>query len=126
MKTSGFTTISEEKQTIRERERKIGTEYFTVLGREDFKDEDNLPRLNEEDEKRICAKRVDGKNYILRNNKGNFLNPNDPYEMPNINQSRNGINLWKFVEVNDAVFGSYLKFLKTMNQSYLRHAERER
>lgn len=106
--------------------------YYGSIKAYDFIDADNNPRISDEQDSRILAK-IKTKNnglpkYLIRIN--NFKKIYDP----NIDMSENKIseNLFQddntsvnFKEVNKKTFDLYLSFLRTMNISWIRNAERE-
>lgn len=105
--------------------------YYGSIKDYDFIDENNNPRLNKEEDNRVMAKiktkDTGSKKYLIR-----LDNLKRMYD-PTLDMSENKLtNLFdsdnasvSFKEVNKKVFGLYLSFLKTMNTSWIRNAERE-
>jgi hypothetical protein len=108
-------------------------EFFTVLGNEDFLDDNSNPRITEENNNKVYAKRIlrdDGSyRYSIRlATSGKLYNPLSIYDnkenkkfLETISRNQNA-----FREVNYTSFHLYLRFLKTKNVAYLNNAERER
>lgn len=122
-----FAVINKDKE-VREAKKINSSEprFYTLIGKEDFKDETGQPRVNEEDVNKTFAKVVNNKRMILCHRNGSFIDPIDAFNTINTTQMRQGISQWNFVAVSEEVFNSYLRFLKTMNHVWLRKAERER
>lgn len=97
----------------------------------DFIDKDNNPRIEKEEDNRVLAKVKYKENgsakYLIR-----LDNLKKIYD-PTLDMSENKQNdlfgydesVQSFKEVNTKVFNLYLSFLKTMNNSWIRNAERE-
>lgn len=117
---NSFHTIRENKIPVKKENL---SKYFTIKGREDFL-EDGQPQVKESVDDRICAKIENNKKYILRNSAGEFMDPIDPYDTPNPTAMRNGNPLWSWVEVEESTFSLYLRFLRTLNHTWLRQAQR--
>jgi hypothetical protein len=105
-------------------------EFYTITGTEDYKDNDNNPRLSEETDQVLAKKvyRADGthKNYIKININGNIYNPISLYgDKTSSFLDRVCKPGSKFREVNQKVFDMYISFLRTKNTSWLHNAERE-
>jgi hypothetical protein len=107
-------------------------EYYCVTGSQEFLDESNNPRVKNEDDSRVLAKRIyrdDGTSRlsIKLSNTGKIQNPLSIFGMEKqttfldrVCRSQN-----KFKEVNMKVFNFYLSFLRTKNVAWLHNAERE-
>lgn len=118
--------INKEKQQATKTNNPSGPSFFTLIGKEDFKDENGQPRVKEEVSNKTFAKIVNNKRMILCHRNGSFIDPIDAFDTINTTQMRQGLQQWNFVTVSEEVFTSYLRFLKTMNHVWLRKAERER
>jgi hypothetical protein len=108
------------------------SEFYTIVGLEEFLDDNNTPRLSSESESAFAKKtiRKDGSiKYTLKlSTNGKLYNPVSMYgkeqETTFLNRVCRSNN--KFVEVNQKVFDWYVQFLKTKNTAWLNNAERER
>jgi hypothetical protein len=106
-------------------------DYYTLVGQEDFVDEEGSARKNKDGDKVFAKKilRKDGSvKYTIRlSNSGKFYNPISIYgsesEITFLNRICRGNK--KFKEVNEKTFAWYIKFLNTKNTSWLFNAERE-
>lgn len=110
----------------------IESDYYTVIGQEDFIDTNGFPRSNNESQNKTFAKKIiknDGKiKYCIKigsNNK--LINPISIYGqekntsfLDSVCRANN-----KFIDVNLKTFELYIQFLKTKNTSWLYNAERE-
>ena len=109
------------------------TEVFTIKGNQAFLDENDYPRLNEDQENSYDAfakKIVRGqrtKYYVKRGRHGRLFNPIGLYsEGTAKKQLRHaGKPEWEYKETTSQVFNKYIKFLKTRNVAWLNNAERE-
>lgn len=107
-------------------------EFFTLMGSEDFMDDNNNPRVTKETNDKVYAKRIlrdDGSyRYSIRlSSSGKLFNPLSIYDNTG---NKNFIERIcrssdKFRNVNGQAFDLYLSFLKTKNTSWLNNAERE-
>jgi hypothetical protein len=107
-------------------------EYYTIIGQQDFVDNNGYPRIETDSSNKIVAKKIiktDGKTrYAIKigvNNK--LINPVSIYGeekqssfLDSVCRASN-----KFIDVNPKTFELYLNFLKTKNTSWLYNAERE-
>jgi hypothetical protein len=105
--------------------------YYSTINSYDFIDQNNNPRIEKEDDARVLAKekiKPDGNTkYLIRlNNHKKLYDPtvdlsenksNDLFQYDNQNVD--------FKEVSKTTFNLYLSFLRTMNVSWIRNAERE-
>ena len=115
----------------KQEEKDTTTEYYTIVGSEEFVDDQGYPKIANES-KNTFAKKTTRKNgsmkYSIRlNNSGKLSNPTSVY-----GQEKDQTFLDKvcrsndrFKEVNQKVFDLYMNFLKTKNIAYLNNAERE-
>ena len=106
--------------------------YYSSITSYDFIDKDNNPRINEENDIRVLAK-IKVKNnaipkYLIRIN--NFKKIYDP--SLDLSENKTSENLYQddntimnFKDVNKNTFDLYLSFLRTLNSSWIRNAERE-
>lgn len=123
--TSLFTNKSQEDIEANEK-------LFTIIGQEDFTDEQGSPCLEKNSTDTVFAKqtiRQDGSNkYMIRlSSNGKLFNPLSIY---GIEQDKSFLNRVcrsnkKFKEVNEKAFDWYIRFLKTKNMAWLNNAERE-
>lgn len=106
--------------------------YYGSIKTYDFIDKDNNPRIKDEEDVRVLAKikvkNDDVPKYLLRVN--NFKKIYDPSS--DLSENKTSENLFQenkdsinFKEVNKKTFDFYLSFLRTMNTSWIRNAERE-
>lgn len=105
-------------------------EYFTILGEQDFLDNDQNPRLNSDDKALAKTIRVnDGikKYYLKVGTYGKIYNPIGMYSEGKSEKflSKIGRKEFEFREVNKQIFDSYITFLKTRNIAWLNNAERD-
>lgn len=111
---------------------KHDNEYYTMIGSEDYIDKYNNPRIKDDSNSNILAKkivRVDNtiKYMVKLNNNGKIYNPISIYGEEKQSTFLDSIckTSDKFIEVNIKVFESYIQFLKTKNKAWLQNAERE-
>ena len=114
------------------------TDYFTILGDQDYLDAEGFPR-SKEDGPKVLARRV---NYFDSNNQpipaktlryikigahGHVYNPMGLYTEGLANKINKKIGRDEFVlrKVNEYSFNLYIQFLKTKNPGHLALAERE-
>jgi len=107
------------------------TEYYTIIGDQDYIDEDNNPRLEKDTEKTL-AKKIIGENnkakfLIKMNSDGKFHNPTNIHSKQKLTSGflDKKCKSPKFKNVTFSVFNMYMKFLKTKNLSWLYNADRE-
>jgi hypothetical protein len=105
--------------------------YYTVSGKEDFFDEDQMPRTKNEIN-RTYAKHVISSNarsnyYIKLSLEHKFYNPLAVYGIEKTKSFLDNVVRYdgKFKSVSKKCFDLYLHFLKTKNLSYLYNSERE-
>lgn len=118
-------------------------QYYCLLGKEDYIDNNGNPRINNINDERIVAKAVRSKkpkHFSDTNIHYRFfvkMNPNlevfDPIEyhssikdktlFSHVNQVCK--QTWEFREVDKSIFDKYLLFLKTQNIQTLRDIERQ-
>jgi hypothetical protein len=110
----------------------IESEYYTLIGLEDYMDSNNRPRLKDEQDDNIFAKKIVRDNssvrYSVRLSKdGKIFNPVSIYGKENNSTFLDRIcrASGKFKDVNYKAFDMYINFLKTKNSAWLHNAERE-
>jgi hypothetical protein len=105
-------------------------EFYTIVGREDYRDDKNNPRLQKESMYTYAKKiyRQDGtfKSYIRILSNGYVYNPLSQVSEKNYafldRVCKEGT---KFREVSPKVFDMYIHFLRTKNISWINNVERE-
>jgi|TARA_R110002020_G_scaffold472149_1_gene699852 hypothetical protein len=111
----------------------VVVKVYTVTSEEDFVDEEGFPCLNSEkkDRPEAFAKEVlfstsgNIKYYLKRGKHGKLFNPKGLYSEGMSSRVRNGIPEWNFKPASKEAFKYYINFLKTKNEYWLSHAERE-
>jgi|TARA_R110000824_G_scaffold136817_2_gene300617 hypothetical protein len=109
------------------------TSLYTILGKQDWVDEDGFPRMNikEFDPAQVHAKAVEDSNktkfYIKKGRYGKPFDPMGIYtEGTEYKQKRHaGKPEWELKPVSEKAFNFYINFLRTKNFAWLRNAERE-
>lgn len=106
------------------------TDFFTLMGEEEFL-ADDYPRRYNEDAK-VYAKKTQKRDgsfrFMIRtNNNGKFYDPTSVYGKEKHSSFLDRVckSNDKFRSVNEKTFGWYLKFLRTKNTAWLHNAERE-
>ena len=104
--------------------------YYTVLGKHDFLDENNNPRTKNEKNAYAYSKinnDSDIQYFVKVGLYGKIFNPIGLYSEGKANKflSKVGKNEFSFTRVNQKVFDMYLNFLKSKNIAWLNNAERE-
>lgn len=112
-------------------------EYFTILGSQEYLDDDKNPRIKEDNNK-VLAKRI----HYLNSDKqivksktrhlikvgahGRIYNPIGLYTegRSNMINKKIGREEFRMKEVNETTFNLYLSFLRTKNPGHLTIAER--
>ncbi len=126
-----------------------GVLVFTILGKQDGRadEEGNIdpmgfPAVSDvfdkkknkiifaEDREHAYAKSIrrgrQVRYYVRKDGNGNLYNPIGMYtEIKHSKMKRAGLEMWKFDEVERAIFVNYLKFLTTKNRAWLNTAQRE-
>lgn len=104
-------------------------EYYTVLGKQNFLDENKNPRVEEQKNCLAYAKTTDEDKqfYIKVGLYGKIYNPIGLYSEGRANKflSKVGKAEYNFTRVNQKVFDMYVNFLRTKNIAWLNNAERE-
>lgn len=107
-------------------------EFYSSMGSHDYLDTNNCPRITQENDKRVLAKKIireDGsiKYSIKLTNSGKMQNPISMYGIEKDNSFLDRVcrSNDRFKEVNYKVFDLYVNFLKTKNIAWLHNAERE-
>jgi hypothetical protein len=106
------------------------SQYYTLIGQEDFIDDDNNPRIEKDNDNRVLAKKtVQNKlKYLIKlDNAGKFYNPLSPISSIKPIKILQTISISdsRFKEVNQTVFNMYLNFLRSKNIAWINNAERE-
>lgn len=103
---------------------------YTILGSQEFFDDNNKPRTN--DENKALAKCVHVGNhpprfYIKVGTYGKIYNPIGLYSEGHSEKflAKIGRKQFEYKEVNQKVFDMYITFLTTKNLAWLNNAERE-
>jgi hypothetical protein len=105
-------------------------ELYTIIGKHQFVDQYNNPRLKTETSE-VCAKKIisnkSTKFFIKTGIYGKIYDPIGLYSEGTGAKflARAGKKAWEFKQVNAKVFEMYLSFLKTKNKAWLTNAERE-
>jgi hypothetical protein len=104
--------------------------YYTVLGKHDFLDENNNPRTKNEKNAYAYSKinnDSDTQYFVKVGLYGKIFNPIGLYSEGKANKflSKVGKNEFSFTRVNQKVFDMYVNFLRTKNVAWLNNAERE-
>jgi hypothetical protein len=107
-------------------------EFYTLVGLEDFTDISNNPRITDENDAKILAKKIIREDKSVRfsvklASNGKMYNPVSIYGQEKTSNFLDRIcrNTNKFRDVNSKAFDLYVKFLKTKNTAWLNNAERE-
>lgn len=118
----------EHKQKISNEE----NEFYTLAGLEDFVDTSNNPRITDENDTKVLAKKIIREDSSVRfsvklASNGKMYNPVSIYGQEKTSNFLDRIcrNTNKFRDVNAKAFDLYVKFLKTKNTAWLNNAERE-
>lgn len=118
-------------------EQKIQTQtetsaFYTVVGMEDFLDEDHNPRLSNSDDVKVFAKKIVREDNSVRysikiDNRGKAYNPISIYGKETDNNFLDRVcrSNDRFKDVGSKAFYFYLKFLRTKNVAWLHNTERE-
>jgi len=105
--------------------------FYGSIKNYDFIDNENNPRIEQEEDNRVLAKIKYKDNGSLKHliRLDNLKRIYDPTVDMSENKSNNLFEydgaMPSFKEVNKSVFNLYLSFLRTMNNSWIRNAERE-
>jgi hypothetical protein len=110
----------------------IEDKYYTIVKDYDFIDNENNPRVKNENDSRIMAKSKIRKDksikYLIRTNAIKQLY-NPTTQLPENQKSellkQDGGDVIQFKEVSKSSFDMYITFLRTMNTMWIRNAERE-
>lgn len=106
--------------------------FFCLTDDQEFLDDDNNPRISQEEDKRVLAKvkyKPNGsiKHLIKLDHNKKLFNPLEQTSEYQSIKNMHSISSDQciFKEVNSKTFDFYLLFLKTKNFSWIRNAERE-
>lgn len=105
-------------------------QYYTLVGQEDFIDDENNPRIEKDSDERVFAKKTEKNKlkYLIKiDNAGKFYNPLSPISSIKPIKILQTISVpdSRFKEVNKTVFNMYLNFLRSKNIAWINNAERE-
>lgn len=106
-------------------------EFYSITGDQDYYDENNNPRLLNDDSKKTLAKKLfteDNKpKYLIKvSTDGKFFNPLNILKQRMVGSFLDRkYRQPKFKSVSNKVFNMYLNFLKSKNLSWLYNADRE-
>jgi hypothetical protein len=121
----------------------IANRFYTIVGHEDFLDENGYPRINNETDF-VLAKAIQNKKprqltnknfqyrYYVKTNPLKILyNPieihsvqdNNKHEYSHLHKTYK--NEWVLTEVTESVFNKYKEFLKTKSLNWLKAAQQE-
>ena len=125
-------TISTTNENLEEDNEAV-VKVYTITSEEDFVDEEGFPCLDSDkkDSSEAFAKEVlfstsgNVKYYLKRGKHGKLFNPMGLYSEGMSGRARNGIPVWNFKPASKEAFKYYINFLKTKNEYWLSHAERE-
>jgi hypothetical protein len=99
----------------RDKEVETVTTYYTSKGNEDFLNEGGYP-VQREENKNTLAKESGRRKMIRIDDRGHIIDPKGLYA--------NKRKMDRWIPVNDGAFSSYIEFLRTGNQIFIRHTER--
>ena len=123
-------SINNKKGDISNESADSNIEYYTMIGKHQFIDENKNPRCNTETSE-VCAKKVTNQSstkfYIKAGVYGKIYNPIGMFSEGTAAKflARAGKKAWDYKQVNFKVFDMYVSFLKTKNKAWLNNAERE-
>lgn len=123
-------SIHHKKDVHQDNANQKDTQYYTIIGKHDFIDEDKNPRCDKETAD-VCAKKITNQSstkfYIKTGTYGKIYNPIGMFSEGTGAKflARAGKKAWNFKQVNSKVFDMYISFLKTKNSAWLNNAERE-
>lgn len=104
-------------------------QFYTILGQQEFIDDDKLPRTNSENEALAKLSIVNGetKYFAKVNSYGKLFNPMGMFSEGKSQKflSRIGRNEYNFKRVTLRTFELYTSFLKSRNIAWINQAERE-
>lgn len=107
-------------------------EFYTIMGDQDYYDDNNNPRLLKDDNKKTLAKKLYVENnklkYLIKiSTDGKFHNPLSVVPKQKMSSSFLDIKCKesKFKSVSNKTFNMYINFLRTKNLSWLYNADRE-
>lgn len=105
-------------------------QYFTIIGKHDFIDDNGNPQLKKDSTDNTFAKRVCKNKHILHfiklDKNGYLYNPYGSYThiSDRIFIKKGDKEKEKFLKVRQPIFESYIKFLATRNKVWLNQAQR--
>jgi hypothetical protein len=121
-------TLDKNKAKDIEVDNTIG--LYTLLGHQDFIDDNNKPRLKQDSKltyAKCSTKNDTTKYYIKVGTYGRIFNPIGLFSEGKSNKfvAKIGKKEFEFKEVNQKIFDMYTTFLATKNIAWLNNAERE-
>lgn len=108
-----------------------GLKLYTSNGKHNFKDDDGNFRITSEPlytaQENPYVHAIGGKNrYLVKiSEHGRLFNPYGLYSEGMETKKRVGRPTWKFRSTTKECFNNYITFLRTKNEIFLKHAERE-
>lgn len=118
--------------------------YYTLMGSQDFLDDEGFPRVESKDNKKIYAKSTlskKPKNIVSKSNLGvdkvsyryyiSINSINEAYDPTNPNQPKASFiqrtckSNSQFLEVNEYIFSKYINFLKSSNARWIKEINRD-
>ena len=124
MENNLFTNVKQETENKNE------SYFYTIIGKQQFFDNDKNPMIHKEGSESFAKKIINNnkiKYYIKVGMYGKIYNPIGLFSEGTANKflARVGKKAWEFKEVNAKVFDMYINFLRTKNIAWLNNAERE-
>lgn len=117
---------------ITEPDTNIPNEYYTMMGLEDYIDQNQNPRCSDESSNNVLAKKIYRTNSSIRycikiDNNGKIYNPISIYGDTKQSSFLDRVCRFqnKYKDVNYKAFEMYIRFLKTKNLAWLHNVERE-
>lgn len=111
-------------------ESRVEVKNYTMLGYQEYIDDDNKPRVSDDSDK-IFAKTILANQrvryFVKVGAYGKLFNPMGMFSEGQENKflSKIGKNAFEFKEVNMRIFDLYLNFLTSKNIAWLNNAQRE-
>jgi len=105
-------------------------ECYTVIGSQEYFDENDRPRIDDEEKALAKSVSIDNKSpryYIKVGTYGKIYNPIGLYSEGHSEKflAKIGRKQFEYKEVNKKIFDMYINFLTTKNLAWLNNAERE-
>lgn len=121
--------FSSNKNSLTKQEPSV--EYYTISGEQDFFDDNQMPRVNDENDKVYAKKTVRDNGTVRYSVKLSLSNKlYDPTSQQESKKTKSFLdstvrNENRFKNVSPNVFSMYTTFLKTKNAAWLHNAQRE-